>query len=251
MLLKSCAMPPASVPIASSFCDWRNWDSSRSRSASAFLRCGDVFDRTGHPVRPALRRRATRRRARRYQCHCRTWWCTRYSTSKCGVCAVAGTPGQRRVHRLRRRPGGSASCSTHSRRGRSGSPGSRPSSSCARGDRNSMSLVQVPVPQAFVGAGDRELVTLLGSPQRLLGAFALRSRRWSTRPDAAGWPSASRKHCARVWIQRTSPLSARRMRNSWSKRRRQPGQWSLRFVVHPLAVIRVQRDAREVTRRPA
>ena len=31
-------MPPASVPIASIFCDWRSWISSRSFSASAFLR---------------------------------------------------------------------------------------------------------------------------------------------------------------------------------------------------------------------
>ena len=38
MLLKSCAMPPASVPMASIFCDWRSWISSRSFSASASFR---------------------------------------------------------------------------------------------------------------------------------------------------------------------------------------------------------------------
>ncbi len=32
MLLKSCATPPASRPIASSFCDWRSCSSSARRS---------------------------------------------------------------------------------------------------------------------------------------------------------------------------------------------------------------------------
>ena len=40
MLLKSCAMPPASVPIASSRCAWRSSRSSPRRSSSA--RCRSV-----------------------------------------------------------------------------------------------------------------------------------------------------------------------------------------------------------------
>ena len=35
MLLKSCAMPPASVPTASIFWDWRSWPSRSRRSCSA------------------------------------------------------------------------------------------------------------------------------------------------------------------------------------------------------------------------
>src|SRR5581483_11665748 len=35
MLLKSCATPPASCPIASSFCDWRSCASSARRSVTS------------------------------------------------------------------------------------------------------------------------------------------------------------------------------------------------------------------------
>ena len=38
ILLKSCAMPPASVPSASSFCEWRSAASSSCLSASAARR---------------------------------------------------------------------------------------------------------------------------------------------------------------------------------------------------------------------
>ena len=37
-LLKSWAMPPASRPTASIFCDWRSCSSSRRRSSSAWRR---------------------------------------------------------------------------------------------------------------------------------------------------------------------------------------------------------------------
>ncbi len=38
MLLKSCATPPASCPMASSFCAWRNWSSIIWRSSSTSTR---------------------------------------------------------------------------------------------------------------------------------------------------------------------------------------------------------------------
>ena len=49
MLLKSCAIPPASVPMASSFCAWRSCVSSRCRSRSECLR-SSMFS-----IEPAMR----------------------------------------------------------------------------------------------------------------------------------------------------------------------------------------------------
>ncbi len=46
MLLKSCAIPPASVPSASSFCDWRSCDSRRRFSVMSLT---TPMNRTAFP----------------------------------------------------------------------------------------------------------------------------------------------------------------------------------------------------------
>ncbi|MCD6079349.1 MAG: hypothetical protein K0R89_3293 [Ramlibacter sp.] len=43
-----------------------------------------------------------------------------------------------------------------------------------------------------------------------------------------GFPSASRKHCARVWSHRTSPVAGATILNSWSRRGVWPRTWFVR-----------------------
>ena len=169
MLLKSCAMPPARVPIASSFCDWRSCDSSRSRSASALLR--SVMSSSEPAMRygwPCSSRSATPRSRNQRQLSERRWW-IRYSTSQCApaplevglqrlvhallvvrVVAKQAPPFLARAHRLAR---------------------VETEQFLSAGREEERLAAHVPVPHAFVRSGHRELVALLGLAQRLLGAL--------------------------------------------------------------------------------
>ena len=164
----------------------------------------DVFHRAGHAVRPALRRRARHAAL----------------AVPVPVPAVVQPVLDLEVRRLAlqvglasaRRTGSTSSgwwrvLSIHTRRGCSGSADS--SEQFLRARRQEQDVAgQVPVPQAFVGAGHRELVALFGAAQRLLGALA--------RVDVGG-RSGQRSGCRRrrassgreVRIQRTCRLSGR------------------------------------------